>query len=397
MEKNIGVLEISEPTHYSAVNGLVKSYAYDKSLTIYVFTIDKIANALKENGLPENARLIIYSEQDNLKAFFKKMETYQFDKFHLCTVTEHYPLYLRFTPQCKELFFHVHNVETWFNDSNLLRFRVLVEELKGSTVKVSPVKKIGRFLMEIVFKGYRQNILKKLYSYNHRFIVYSSGVKHFLAKFVPADKITVFPFAIYENMYDNSVSNSTLRICVPGIVTNARRDYNSLFRILSENADKLNGKLTVDLLGFIPKPELHLVDTIKTLQSKGIEILYYLEFVFGEKYDRPLSYADIILGNLRVERSSTQKYGQTKESGTVYNMVRGAKPGLLPKNYPLDEEFSNSTLLFEDYDQLGKMIVQLVNDQVEIDRLKQQAKINSEQFSPEPLYHLLMNDKANSR
>jgi hypothetical protein len=394
MQKKIGILEISEPTHYSAVNGLMKSYAWDKNNTVYVFTIEKIATALNENGLPDNARLIVYSEEDDLRVFFKKIETYEFERFHLCTVSKHYAEVLEFTPKCKELYFHIHNVETWFDDKFSLRLRVLIDDLKNPALKIPAVKKVGRFLKEIVFTNYRQKILRKVYSYNHHFIVHSAGVKQFLSKFVPAHKITVFPFAIYEHMQDNSLNNTKLRICVPGIVTNARRDYDSLFRVLLANAERLKGRLTIDLLGFIPKEELHLVETIKKLQSSGIDMLYYLEFVFGEKYDRPLSHADLILGNLRVERNSAQKYGQTKESGTVYNMVRGAKPGLLPDNYPLDEEFYPSSLLFKDYDHLGEMIVQLVDNGAEISRLKQQAKINSEQFSPMPLNELLMSEKV---
>ena len=59
-------------------------------------------------------------------------------------------------------------------------------------------------------------------------------------------------------------------------------------------------------------------------------------------------------------------------------MLRGAKPGLLPLDYPFDEEFHASSLLFKDYDVLGEIIVQLVNDSAKINPLKEQAKINSE-------------------
>lgn len=388
MENKIGIIEICEPTHYSAVNGLMKSYAYDRNNLVYVFTIEKIANALKENSLPDNTKLIIFSEKDDLRVFLKSIETYQFDKFHLCTVSKYYTEFLQFTPKCKELYFHIHNVEAWFNDQISHRFGLLMYNLQNSPVKVSFVRTIGRFFKEISYKRYRKQILTKVYSYNHHFIVYSSGVKQFLAKFVPMEKISVFPFAIYENMPDNSVNNTQLRICVPGIVSNDRRDYDSLFRILMLNIEKLKGKLTVDLLGFIPKEQLHLVDTIKALQSNGINMLYYLEFVFGEKYDRPLSQADIILGNLRVEKNTAQKYGQTKESGTVYNMVRGAKPGLLPQDYPLDEEFHSSSILFNDYEHLGEIIVKLVDEPIRIQHLKELAKVNSEQFSPESLSKL---------
>lgn len=396
MPKNIGLIEICEPTHYSVVNGLMKAYTYDKNNIVYVFIVEKIANALKENGLPENAKLVIYSEKDDREVFLKNIESYQFDRFHLCTVSKYLTQFLKFKPLCKVLYFHVHNVEEWFNDRISQRFKIMMYNLRNSQVKTSPVKTIYRFVRELIRKQYRRRILKNVSSYEHHFIVHSFSVKQFLSRFVPANKISVFPFAIYEYMPDNSMSNNKLRICVPGIVSNARRDYDSLFRVLLSNAEQLKGKLTVDLLGFIPKEELHLIDTIKTLQEYDIDMVYYLEFVFGEKYDRPLSKADIILGNLRVEKNSTQKYGQTKESGTVYNMVRGAKPGLLPQYYPLDKEFHASSLLFKDYDDLGKIILQLVNDSAKIDFLKQQAKINSELFSPASLCQLLMAEKVDA-
>jgi hypothetical protein len=72
MQKKIGIIEICEATHYSAVNGLMKAYAWDKNNEVYVFTIEKIAVALKENGLPDNAKLVVYSEKDDLKTFLKK-------------------------------------------------------------------------------------------------------------------------------------------------------------------------------------------------------------------------------------------------------------------------------------------------------------------------------------
>lgn len=396
MQKKIGIIEVCQPTHYSVVNGLMKAYAWDKDSVVYLFIMEKIAVALKENGLPENARLIIYSEKDNLKAFLKMVESYQFDRFHLCTVSKQYARFVHFKPRCSELYFHVHNVEEWFDDRISAHFTIMKHDLKNEVVKVSPVRTVYRFVKALVQRSHRRKILKTVISYNHHFIVHSGGVKQFLATFVPVEKITVFPFAIYEHMPDNSVGNNKLRVCVPGIVNNIRRDYDSLFRILSANAAKLKGKITIDLLGFIPKEELHFVDTIKNLQSAGIDMIYYLEFVFGEKYDRPLSKSDIVLGNLRVEKNAAQKYGQTKESGTVYNMVRGAKPGLLPEDYPLDEEFHSSSLFFADYDQLGDILVELANDPARINPLKLQAKIVSEQFSPASLYQLLSPEEVHA-
>src|SRR5437764_13436148 len=150
MKKKIGIIEISEPTHYSAVNGLMKSYAWDKTNTVYVFTIEKIAIALKENGLPENVRLTVLLENDDVMKFFKNIESYQFDRFHLCTVSTHYSNFLQFTPHTKELYFHVHNVEIWFEDKISKRIGLLIEDLKNPGPGASPVKIVGRFAKEII-------------------------------------------------------------------------------------------------------------------------------------------------------------------------------------------------------------------------------------------------------
>ena len=63
----IGIFEVSEPNHYSAVNGLVKTYASDRNNEIIVYTLPSIQKALQENGLPENCRLEVLEENQSLK------------------------------------------------------------------------------------------------------------------------------------------------------------------------------------------------------------------------------------------------------------------------------------------------------------------------------------------
>ena len=67
MLKKIGIIEVCQPTHYSVVNGLLKAYTYDKNNVVYVFVLEKIADALNITMDASQTRL------DNARRHIKKM------------------------------------------------------------------------------------------------------------------------------------------------------------------------------------------------------------------------------------------------------------------------------------------------------------------------------------
>jgi hypothetical protein len=395
MNKKIGIIEVCEPNHYSAINGLMKTYAVEPTNQIYIFTMNKIAKALRENGLRDNIHLIEWDEKEPLADFLKRIEEYQFDRVHYSTILNFYKEFLNFTPKTTEIYFHVHNIDDWFNDSLGRLWKVFAFNWKNNPENKPAYKLIGRFALEaFLYKNYREKLIKKVNRYKYQYIVHSSGQKQFMSKFVPAEKITIFPFAIYEYLQDGSGENKKLRVCIPGIASNSRRDYDSLFKVLLEKVDLLKDKMVLDLLGFIPKNEENeIVPPIKSLISKGLEVLHYFEFVYGERYDNLLSQCDILLNNQKVNKSPSQIYGVTKESGMLFNMIRGCKPGVLPSAYPVDQEFHASAIFFDDYEQLGNLLVDLVNHPEKLQAMKSHAAGLSEKYSPKSLYPVLM-DKS---
>jgi hypothetical protein len=391
MSRKIGILEICEPNHYSAVNGLMKSYASDSQNHVYVFTIPKITKALQENGLRPNIEIVEWDEKGSMADFLQKVAQYPLDRLHVCTVYIDYKAFVGFNPQAKEIYNHVHDIDLWFNDSMSRAWKVMWFDLSNKTANRAYYRIVGRFFLEALFNSrYRSTYLKNLQKRPHHFIVHSNGQKNLLAKFVAENKITVFPFSIYEGLADQSQQNTQLRICIPGIITSERRDYATLFEILVKRIGKLKGRILLDLLGFIPEREKTEMEAlIADTQQKGIDIIYYPGFVFGKQFDDMLSRADVLLNNQKVEKNPSEKYGVTKESGMIFNMLRGAKPGMIPSQYQVNDEYKPSTLFFDDYEQLGDMIVELVENTVKIQSLKTNAIQLSEQYLPERLYERL--------
>jgi hypothetical protein len=105
-----------------------------------------------------------------------------------------------------------------------------------------------------------------------------------------------------------------------------------------------------------------------------------------KQYDKELALSDIILGNMNVVLNRHSQYGRTKETGLPFAMIKAAKPGILPDNYPVPEEIISSTIRYESYDHLGKILTGLIKDRQAVTDLQKMALENSYFFSPGNIY-----------
>jgi hypothetical protein len=148
-------------------------------------------------------------------------------------------------------------------------------------------------------------------------------------------------------------------------------------------------KIILDLLGYIPEDNRFLINDINELISKGFSIDYNEGFIDSHEFDQRLSKCDIILGNLKVQMNVFRKYGETKETGILFNIIKSGKPGILPYEYPIDEELTDICLFFKNYTELGALILRMIDHPEIIANLKAKSRLAVKQYSPENLYHLL--------
>ena len=389
----IGIFEVSEPNHYSAVNGLVKTYASDPRNEIIIYTLPSIEKALRENGLPKNSKMVVLEDGQSLKKLLDEAEKIAFDRIHICTIFDNYVEFGRFKPQSKDIYFHVHQVEEWYNDDLNRAINTLVPSLKNKDQNRQYYRIVGRAVRDYLF--YRPIRNKMLVdfdrNYNLQLIVHSEGQKEALEEYKCKSPITIFPFAIYEGMQDTSQDNKVLRICIPGVITQAKRDYLSLFEVLKQNAATLSNRIDLYLLGYVSDREQEeMGGAIAELIESGYRVYYHDSFVYGEEFDKAISNCDLLLNNQFISKNSTEVYGKTKESGMIFNMLRAAKPGLLPREYNVSEEFHDCTLFFDSYPHLVELIEEVVDNPQQLERLKTAARKLSASYLPENLYSRLV-------
>jgi hypothetical protein len=157
--------------------------------------------------------------------------------------------------------------------------------------------------------------------------------------------------------------------------------------------DDIKDKLVFDFLGFVEKSEPQLLAKMQEFERRGLEVIYYTEFVFGKKFDNALAQADILLNNQIVVVSHTKKYGVSKESGMIFNMIRGSKPGIFPMAYAVDKVFEDSLLYYNSDKELKDIILGLAKGSINMRVLRTNAEAMAFKFTPKNLYGRLVKEQ----
>ena len=388
----IAILEICASTHYTLTNALIKTYRTDPNNSIVVYTNEFIAKAIQESGVHEATTFVIFDDQKPIAPFLKEIENTSFDRLHICTIEGYYHEFALFEPNVKKLFFHVHDIDMWFESSLKNTYKNFIYNISNYPDKVREIARFGRDVL--VRNPARQKILVHLQKSNLYYIVLSARQKDYLSQYVDNDKIIAFPSIINEGIekpQNPIIRDGKIRICIPGIVTDTRRDYSGLFKILEDILPQIKGKLMFDFLGFVDKRELNLLHKMRNLEKMGLDVLYSEDFVDAMKFDDALDKADILLNNQKVNVSHTGKYGQTKESGLLFNIVRGAKPAIFPQAYSVDAEFEGAILYYDSDNMLKDMLLKLANGHILLEKNKIKAAEIAQNYTPKSLYKRLVN------
>lgn len=388
----IAILEICASTHYTLTNALIKTYRTEPNNNIVVYTNEFIAKAIQESGVHDATTFVIFDDKKPIAPFLKEIENTPFDRLHICTIAGYYDDFLHFEPQVKKLFFHVHDIDMWFESNLKNTYKNFVYNISHYPDKVREIARFGR--EALVRNPARNKILAHLQKSNLYYIVLSSRQKDYLSQYVDKNRVIAFPSIINEGIEKPQMQSNhdgKIRICIPGIVTDTRRDYSGLFKILEDILPQIKSKLIFDFLGFVDKRELNLLQKMQNLEKKGLDVLYSETFVDAVKFDNALDKADVLLNNQKVNVSHTGKYGLTKESGLLFNIVRGAKPAIFPTAYTVDAEFEGVILYYDSDTALKDMLLKLANGHILLEKNKIKAAEIAQNYTPKSLYKRLVN------
>jgi hypothetical protein len=391
----VGVAEIMETGHITLAETICRIFYCDPGNQVFLFTLDKHAEYLA--FLSETFPNIVISAKPSgkkMEEFLNDMETYALDRIYLVTLTKHFRIISKWQLKTR-LFLIVHNIDEWFGISPGESFKKFLYSVSGS---LHGKLWIYFFKVNFIFPLYKKNILEKVQKSDGRLVVLSRSLQNKLDNLNINIASEVIPFSVFNPSLANvnTPINKQLRICVPGILSQYRRNYLALFDLLETQLAEFKTLFVLDLLGGMQienqfDSPASLLGRIDSLKSKGFSIIVHsVQFIPPVEYDLELSKADIIVGNMNVALNKFSSYGKTKETGIPFAMIRAAKPGILPEAYPFPDEITTSTLVYKDFKNLGEILSDLISARQKIEDLKKKALENSKKFSPESIYNQIL-------
>jgi hypothetical protein len=388
---NIGILEICVKEHYMVVNAVVKTYASDPANKIFIFTTQAAKDLIMaQDNDGAQIEYVLFDQESNVNGFFEKIKEYPLDRIHYTTVSKHFKAFYFFKPNlnCK-VFFHFHNIDLWYDSALIIQMKRIYKVFFKDKNKIDFMRQIKYSVKDVLWDFYRKKFIKKIAKDRTNIVILSEAQRFHLQKYLNAKNAIVFPTLIFEPGFykDLSTDNTKIRVCIPGSVTQIRREYNKLFDVLESNLDFYKSNCILDLLGFIPPSETALIERIRVMQEKGLNILSYNYFIDVKQFDLELYKSDIILSNILLDDSLGL---QNKETAAVFHMIRGAKPGVFPESFVLDKDFKDSVVKFKAYSDLHDLFVELFNKPQIIKELKANALKISLQYSPAQLIKRLI-------
>ena len=383
----IGFCEVISYGHFTLVECLVKVYSTDEKNELFIITnqsglsyckelitnYEKITIVVKDDIEPFPS---FYNRINNLKLDYAYFVTFEQPKYFIDFYNTHFTFPIR-------LF--IHNIDFWFEASFFERVKKFIK----SCFDVKNIKVAGsNFRDHFIYFPYNKLIIKKILNEGGRLVVLNEHLAEKIYKFLPNYQCLIFPFSYYDSTIINSLHlNNKLRICIPGLITQKRRDYLGLLNKIEERILELKDRVIFDFLGGIQKERNKkinkILSKIEHLKSGGMEILIHDEkYILNSLFDKELAKCDFILSNLNTKLG----YGKTKESGIPFAMIKSGKPGIYPAHHYLMPQLKSSTILYTDYDNMINQIIEVSKNRKLIDSYHTKAISNSKYFLPENIY-----------
>ncbi|MPS71762.1 MAG: hypothetical protein E2590_01275 [Chryseobacterium sp.] len=147
---------------------------------------------------------------------------------------------------------------------------------------------------------------------------------------------------IYFNQFNSPNSGSdTIKIVIPGAVSQSRRDYDSFFEKL-KHFRNIGINYEVIFLGKASGKELIKLKSIIDKIPQFVKIQYFEEKINQNEFDDWMIKADVLYCPVQKETeffSIKEIYGKTKVSGNIGDAIKYAKPAIFPAAYDSDLEF----------------------------------------------------------
>lgn len=235
---------------------------------------------------------------------------------------------------------------------------------------------------------------KKLIKAVDEFTVLSSTMEEALrSKLPPGKTVRSIPGSIFDasRYKEPGSTESVIHITVPGSMDERRRDYHSVFTLL-DLCNNRNIPVNMTLLGGFSNPygTRVLARAKEYAQRHGNLHWYENEIVEQPEFDRVMQGTHLIFSPVQIDTvmgdGVPEQYGTTKSSGNTGDMIRFARPAIIPQALRLPPEFSASVIRYQSVKEIADQLELIRDDPSKYLLLREAAHICSMQFRAEVIH-----------
>lgn len=248
-------------------------------------------------------------------------------------------------------------------------------------------------LFESKFKwNFRQAIIhwgkRWLIKQVNEFNVVSDTMTGYLQTKTKQKRTHNIPGAVFENKQSPQTIEGSLRIVVPGSLDKRRRDYEKLFELAAiANKEKIPLKIIL-LGGYTDDHGKSIAVRADTFEPGSCEIIsYHTRVVDQDEFDRQMDAAHFVfipsVINTHICGYIPETYGITKSSGNVFDVIKHAKPFIVPAELTISPQLQTSCFKYNSISDLIIFLKNLIVSPQQYNRWQQQALTNSLNYTIE--------------
>jgi len=212
-------------------------------------------------------------------------------------------------------------------------------------------------------------------------VVAMTMVDYLAGKLPHHKKVYCVPGAVFEpekSRQEQPAANRHINIVIPGSVDGRRRNYVqalSLIQLL-ENA-KLPS--TMIFLGrFYDGYGAEMLDRARAIQTSYAKLKFFgFGTVAQPEFDREMNEATFVfipsVLNTIIEDGVRETYGTTISSGNLFDIIKHAKPFIIPDPLKVDPFLEKSCFRYANLDEIAEFIISLGTDPDKYTRLQEAA------------------------
>ncbi|WP_306622246.1 hypothetical protein [Chryseobacterium ginsenosidimutans] len=222
-------------------------------------------------------------------------------------------------------------------------FQAVIQKYNSSVI-VHNLNFMNASRLDLMRSIFKEDMIYRLKLWWKEGLFYSSKVypkaKNLLVldEELSSDQFKFLP--LFYTKINKKPINQDLIIVIPGGVSQKRRDYNHVFKIIRNM--KTDEKFTFVFLGKVQGNELKHLENLVLNLPQNVTIKFFSERVSQNDFENWMQKADLLWCPIQQQTeffSQKEIYGKTKMTGNLGDAIKFGKLAVFPKNYSSKLEF----------------------------------------------------------